>query len=232
MIRAIVAAAIVALLITIGISARHQSHKRPQPKLAGSVVKIIVMADGKEIGHGSGVHIGNGYILTAAHVAKDATEMTFRTDGGAEETAEVLWSAKAYDVALLHTGAKLAASEISCKPHMTGESVRAIGNPFQLDFISTWGKIGGAVAGDDTWKSAIIVDMTIVPGMSGGGLFDAAGKLIGILVGVVTAPTGLGVQIIPIGYVVPMSGICGMLGKFELNKISLGDGLKAFFRVG
>src|SRR6185437_11356845 len=135
------------------------------PQLPGSVVKVE-MAEG---GHGSGVHIGNGYILTAGHVAKDQDHVTIKTDDGKEAAADVIWSAKGYDVALLHTDAKMQASHISCENYPVGTDVRAIGNPLDQDFVSTWGRVGGHRDPDENWKVAISVDMTIVPGMSGGG---------------------------------------------------------------
>lgn len=67
-----------------------------------SVVKVIVGN-----GHGSGVNIGDGYIVTAAHVV--GNEKVVRVKGRwpfaiFETDAEVLWSNPAYDVALLRIG--------------------------------------------------------------------------------------------------------------------------------
>ncbi len=174
------------------------------PKLPGSVVKIVF-----EQGHGSAVHIGGGYILTAAHVAvHGGDKVDIKTDDGKDGTAEVIWAAKAYDVALLRTETKLESSNISCRSYPVGSHVRAKGNPGDVDFFSSWGRIGGAREPDEHWKSVISVDITPLPGMSGGGLFDSNGMLIGILVGVMVmgAP-------VPIGYVVPSTAFCGMLGR-------------------
>ncbi len=174
-----------------------------EAKLPGSVVKVNLTQ-----GHGSGVHIGGGYILTAAHVAGDQNQVGIETDDGNKGTAEVIWGAKAYDVALLHTDTKLEASALSCRAYPIGTRVRAIGNPGDIDFYSTWGRIGGGRKPDENWKSVISVDLTLLPGMSGGGLFDKDKMLIGILVGVMVmgAP-------VPIGYVVPSTAFCGMLGR-------------------
>lgn len=177
---------------------------RPSPKLAGPVVKLIL-----ETGHGSGVHIGKGYILTAAHVVASVQKLKIKTDKGKTGEADVLWFNKEYDVALIHTTTKLQAAEIACEPIAPGALTRATGNPANQEFISTWGRVSGRAI-DTPWKVAVVADMTIVPGMSGGGLFDEAGRLVGILVG--TMARGLG-GIVPIGYVVPASAFCGMLGR-------------------
>src|SRR5690554_3199096 len=63
----------------------------------GSVMKLSA-----DKGHGSAVHIGSGYILSAAHVVPDGVkEMTAKLDDDSEHTAEVLWTNAAHDIALL-----------------------------------------------------------------------------------------------------------------------------------
>lgn len=190
----------VLVLAAIGLFGR-PSH---ETKLPGSVVKVVL-----ETGHGSGVHIGKGYILTAAHVVADTKTVKIKTDKGRTGEAEVLWFNRELDVALIHTGTKLQASRIACAPTPRGTLIHAIGNPANQEFISTWGRVSGPAI-DTPWKVAIVADITIVPGMSGGGLFDEADRLVGILVG--TMARGLG-GIVPVGYVVPTSAFCGMLGR-------------------
>lgn len=181
----------------------------PKAKLPGSVVKLSL--DG---GHGSGVHIGNGYILTAAHVVGDEKELKLKTDTGVEGVVEVIWSAKAYDIALVHTETKLSTSRITCHNTPNGTNVEARGNPGDQEFISTWGRVGGQnIFGESPWRVAEVVSMTIVPGMSGGGLFNEDGALVGILVGVMSKGSVFASSLMGIGYVVPMRAVCGMLGR-------------------
>lgn len=79
-------------------------------------------------GHGSGVHIGDGYVLTAGHVADGAKTIQLKTAGGKFQPAEVLWLNKEYDIALLRTdGAGIGAATLSCRYAHTGEDIRAIG---------------------------------------------------------------------------------------------------------
>ena len=197
----IVPIAAVMVLLAIGIFGRPAYR---DAKLPGSVVKLIL-----EGGHGSGVHIGKGYILTAAHVVSSVQTLKIKTDKNEDGEAEVLWFNTAHDIALIRTTTRLQTAEIECKPMASGAMARATGNPANQEFISTWGRVSGNAIGTP-WKVAIVADMTIVPGMSGGGLFDEAGRLVGILVG--TMARGFG-SIVPIGYVVPASAFCGMLGR-------------------
>lgn len=62
-----------------------------------SAIKISVGA-----GLGSGVHIGGGDILTAAHVVGDAKTVKIKTFAGIESDADVLWVNKDFDIALIH----------------------------------------------------------------------------------------------------------------------------------
>src|SRR5690606_41726073 len=64
---------------------------------ADAMVKVITKG-----GHGSGFHIGNGYLITAAHVVKDADKLQLKTSLGRTEKAEVIWPNKAHDIAQLH----------------------------------------------------------------------------------------------------------------------------------
>lgn len=51
-------------------------------------------------GHGSGSHIGSGFVLTAAHVV-DGRAPKVVTSAGNRQDAEILWINRQYDVALL-----------------------------------------------------------------------------------------------------------------------------------
>lgn len=172
------------------------------PPIAGYSVKID-LSDG----HGSGVHIGGGYILTAAHVAsKGNAEAVF--DNGQKRPAQLLWSNSAYDVALLLIeDAALQAAPLACDEPRVGSLFRAYGSPGNIDFVSTDGSVVGSAREYGPWKQIVVVDATIVMGMSGGALISR-GRVIGISVGVMDlgGPTG-------IGYAVPGSAICKLLAR-------------------
>lgn len=176
---------------------------------ADSVVKIYA-----ERGHGSAVHIGNGYYLTAAHVTGDRKEMKIKTALGDEGTASVLWASKQYDIALVKSGDPLliGTANLDCRELENGEAIWLKGNPLNLEFITTSGFVAGAELSLGPWKAARPVDASLAGGMSGGPVFDAEGKLVGINVGGMVQRMGMGGSFVGISYIVPSSAICGLMG--------------------
>lgn len=167
-------------------------------------------------GHGSGTHIGEGYVVTAAHVVGDKKKVALKTDHGNQRYADVLWVNKEYDVALLRTNpVGLQAAHMSCRMLAKGDAIRAEGNPLNLEFVSTSGKISGEARELTPWKMAYVTDMTTVMGASGGGVFDEFNNMIGVTVGVAAA--AVGPQGTPsltgYGMVVPSSVVCMLMGR-------------------
>lgn len=180
---------------------------------ASSTVKVELAQ-----GHGSGVHIGDGLILTAAHVASEGAVVKLKLDDGTERDATVVWASKASDISLLRTSPDgLSASSLNCSPLVVGQSVTARGNPLDLEFITTYGHIVGKAVTVQNWAAAAPTDLTILPGMSGGPLFNAAGEVVGINVAVMIAPivaqVPLGGAFTGIGFFVPAEHVCGLLGR-------------------
>ncbi len=144
-------------------------------------------------GAGSGVLIdkeGRGYIVTNYHVIGDSPEqtaITVRLTNGTEYEAEYVAGDAQHDIAILKinaTGLPYAVMGSSANLKV-GQGVVAIGNPL--------GELGGTVTNGiiSAKDRQVIVDgnrMTLLqtnaeinPGNSGGGLFDMAGRLIGIV---------------------------------------------------
>ncbi|WP_247750166.1 serine protease [Rhizobium sp. 16-449-1b] len=153
----------------------------PAPIQAALVADASVVYVDTGSGHGSGVHIGDGYILTAGHVADSAKSLQIKTAGGKLRPADVLWINKEYDVALLRTDPKgIGAATLSCRYARVGEDIRAIGNPLSLEFVSSYGRISGDVRKLGPWKSVLVTDLTTVMGQSGGPVFDDGGHWWGL----------------------------------------------------
>lgn len=179
------------------------------PATDAATVKVIL-----KNGHGSGVHIGNGFVVTAAHVAEDASTVELKTKDGKIRPADVLWVNKAYDIALLRTSPKmLPAAHLDCRTAPAGAAIEAIGNPLSVEFVSAYGKIAGAPRPTGPWKSVFITDITTVQGQSGGGVFAASGDLVGITVGVMGVPMGFSASLVGYGFVVPSTDVCALLGR-------------------
>lgn len=175
-----------------------------------AVVKIIL-----ENGHGSGFHLGNGVVITAAHVVGKNAKVKLRSDGSEEQDAEVLWVSPQYDIAYVRAShpERLGVAELSCRELVPGENIRAVGNPGPMEFVTAWGRVSGKPRKVGPWTSAYVTDLTIVPGQSGGPIFDDGGYVAGVVVGVMTIPLGFTAALVGVGYVVPSHDLCGLLGR-------------------
>lgn len=163
---------------------------------------------GEKKGHGSATHIGNGYFLTAAHVIKEG-ELPL-LDG---VVSEVLWVNNEYDVALLRSDARdMEAATLDCREPEVGEEIALYGNPLNLNSVTTWGQVSGKARAVGPWGSVNPINAAIAPGMSGGALIDDDGDLVGINVGVMVMPVGFAGGPVGIGYSVPASVVCMLMG--------------------
>jgi len=198
--------AVVALAAALLTACSHS----PEDATADAMVKVITKG-----GHGSGFHIGNGYLITAAHVVKDADKLQLKTSLGGQAKAEVLWTNKAHDIALLRVEGPLdlAVAPLSCRVPDVGEDIMAKGNPASDEFITVWGKIAGGERAFGPWRSVVVTDIATVPGQSGGPVLDSSGNVIGVTVGVLTAPIGFGVSLVGVGYAVPGKAVCDLLAR-------------------
>jgi S1-C subfamily serine protease len=176
-------------------------------ELASPYLKLI-SADGT----GSGVHIGNGYILTAAHVGTMKDPLA-KDDAGRPHKLVMLWANTQYDIALMRmegwqSALGVKAAPLSCDRQVVGTHVRAYGNPMNVENVYASGSIVGAPANRGPWQSVMTLDLTIVPGMSGGALVDDAGQVVGIDVGVMVYGSLTG-----FGFAVPSTVACDLMGK-------------------
>jgi S1-C subfamily serine protease len=189
----------------------------PPPKLASSVVRVDLASGG----HGSGVYIGNGIVLTAAHVTKGQKVVTLKLDDDTVLSADVLWINEDYDVAALRpiSPNKMASSTLSCRPPVRGDIVVTAGSPGREDDLYIPGTIVGNERKSAPWRSVVIAAMPATGGISGGAVFDQSDNVVGITVGGMLgvshrsddgkydlSQTGL-------AYIVPGSAICHLLGR-------------------
>ncbi|KRA58154.1 serine protease [Rhizobium sp. Root651] len=184
------------------------------PATEAATVKIVM-----QNGHGSGVHIGDGFIVTAAHVIGQSKDAQVKSKDGVTRKADVLWVNTAYDIALLRTSSAgsridgLGVAKLSCAAAKVGDSITAYGNPLSVEFVAAYGKIAGEARQTTVWKSVYVTDITTVMGQSGGPVFGANGDLIGITVGVMAAQVGLSGSLVGYGFVVPSAEVCGLLAR-------------------
>lgn len=167
-----------------------------------------------DTGHGSGVSIGKGYVITASHVVKGAKTVTIKTKAGTVHPVTVLWTNEAKDIALLHTGAKLPFSPLSCREVQPGEHVTSSGNPSDMEFLDMQGFIAGAMRPIGPWEDALPADLTLIGGMSGGPVFDDANQVVGINVGHMSIGLGgMGRSWVRAAVIVPSSTVCRLMAR-------------------
>ncbi len=140
-------------------------------------------------GAGSGVIISkDGYIVTNNHVIDDADQITVRMTDGTTYAAVLIGTDAATDVAVLwiETDQALPAATLGCSSDLVvGEKVFAIGNPLgSLGGTLTDGIISATerqITIDGSPMTLLQTNAAVNPGNSGGGLFNMAGELIGVV---------------------------------------------------
>lgn len=184
-------------------------------KVASSVVEIrtetvstsSIFSQYITEGAGSGVVItSDGYIITNNHVIEGASTVTVSMNDGTAYPAEVIGSDAESDLAVL----KIDATDLTpavvgdSSKLVVGEEVIAIGNPL--------GSLGGTVTNgiisalarqvtiDGTEMTLLQTNAAVNPGNSGGGLFNLAGELVGI---VNAKSSGSGIE--GLGFAIPSS---------------------------
>ncbi len=156
-------------------------------------------------GAGSGVILTtDGYIVTNYHVIEDSTSINVKLSNGDEYSATVVGTDEKTDLAVIKI------EETNLTPAVLGDSdnlfvgdeVIAIGNPLgSLGGSVTDGIISGTnreILIDNENMNLLQTNAQVNPGNSGGGLFNARGELVGI---VVAKPSDSSVE--GIGFAIP-----------------------------
>lgn len=136
-------------------------------------------------GEGSGFIVsGDGYILTNAHVVKNADEVEVKLIDKRKFTAKVVGTDERTDVAVLKIPAgNLPAVRLGDPTRLrVGEAVVAIGSPFGFENSVTAGIVSakGRSLPAENYVPYIQTDVPINPGNSGGPLFNMQGEVVGI----------------------------------------------------
>ncbi len=126
-----------------------------------------------------------GYIVTNNHVIKDAGEITVILQNGKRYTAKVKGTDPKTDLALLKIEAPEALPYVrfgDSDKAKVGDWVIAVGNPFGLGGSASAGIISarGRDIRSGPYDDYLQIDAPINRGNSGGPLFDASGKVVGV----------------------------------------------------
>lgn len=154
---------------------------------------------------GSGFIISSdGLVLTNNHVVDGATRVTVQLSDGREVPARVLGRDAKTDVAVVRIEGRGRFTPVRWgdSDHIrVGDSVFAVGSPFGFGNTVTSGILSarGREIGAGPYDDFLQVDAAINSGNSGGPLFDAEGRVIGINTAIFS-PTGGNVGI---GFAIP-----------------------------
>ncbi|MBI5716910.1 MAG: Do family serine endopeptidase [Burkholderiales bacterium] len=126
----------------------------------------------------------DGLVLTSAHVVRDARQVTVKLSDRREFTARVLGIDTATDIAVLKVDAKGLPTVTlgDAKSVQVGDWVLAIGAPYGFEQSATQGIVsakGRSLPGENV-VPFIQTDAAVNPGNSGGPLFDAGGRVVGV----------------------------------------------------
>ncbi|HEY5318429.1 MAG TPA: trypsin-like peptidase domain-containing protein [Solirubrobacteraceae bacterium] len=188
----------------------------------------------------SGVSTGSGFvvdrqgdILTDYHLVAGAGTgaITVQLDPGRTETARLIGEEPKEDLAVLRVNPR----RLRLRPLLLGNSATArvgdptlaIGNPFGLDRTLSTGIVSSLqrqipAANGFAIDHVIQTDAPVAPGISGGPLIDAAGRVIGINSQIQTDADGDGM---PIGFAVPINTATALLSRVGVAATSAYLGL-------
>jgi S1-C subfamily serine protease len=161
-----------------------------------SVVSLLVEhpTGGDSFGAGI-VYDERGHIITAHHVVENASRSVILLSGGFTSRAEIVASDPVADFAIIrmqHWRPGLAAAaQIDPVPPREGDDVWSIGNPFGTSRFSGEASVSRGIISatqrsyfnDETGRlylGCIQHDAPTNPGNSGGGVFNAQGRLVGM----------------------------------------------------
>lgn len=184
--------------------------KFPRQDLLPADVKVVL-----DRGHGSAVHIGHGLYISAAHVVLNPSKrLDLKFKGGSTRKAEVLWISKERDIALLKAdGDGVAFARLNCGVPAIGDEVTMAGNPVALENIVGFGRVAGDERSIGHWKSVFVISGPVIPGQSGGAVYNKDHELIGISVGLALFPVGIAGSATGYGFAVGGRTLCQLLAR-------------------
>jgi len=175
-------------------------------KVKGSVVEIATKVNGEEEMTGSGfVFNGDGYIVTAYHVVKEADKVDVILHDGTISAVSIAGYCSYSDIAVLRLEQAVATEALILGDSNTiaiGEPVIVIGSPFELSGTVTSGIVSQKgrfvdIEYDDgehhVVANLIQCDASVNFGNSGGPLINAEGEVIGLVIARVNPQEGDGI---------------------------------------
>ena len=155
-----------------------------------SVFLLVVKSESGDVAaQGTGFLVEGGKIVTNEHVARAGSVLV---DLGAVRLPVTVERVDAFnDLALLSASAELAAKPLALSDGLPapGTAIYTIGNPAGLQRSISTGVVSGVR--DFKGRQLLQISSPISPGSSGGPVFNSAGKVVGVAVGVLEAGQNL-----------------------------------------
>ena len=175
---------------------------------------------------GSAVVLTPHYILTNAHVVTGAGEhLVVRGQDGREQPARVVWVSAddALDAALLRVEAPLAErrADLRCTDPEIGEPLLAYGFAGMMVGQGVWGyRAWGHVSSAMPERVGWITNAAYLPGMSGGPVYDARGRVVGLVTALLGSQTPFGQLLGHHGasILTPVSALCARLEALGVRR--------------
>lgn len=187
--RAVLALALLALLVLAAPAEAFEEEALDSVVTLWPVWPEPGAAAGRQEPQGSAVAIApGGYLVTALHVVRGARAIRVVPRRGPQLEARLVGSDPATDLALLKVEAELPVLEPAPPPTL-GAPVCALGNPFGSGLSVSCGVVSArdrTGMGFNPIEDFIQTDAAVNPGMSGGALVDAQGRLAGVLLAIFT----------------------------------------------
>ena len=179
--------------IVIGTTFLHSQNKAPgvYKKYNPAVVKILTYhSDNSPCGQGSGVVLKQyGWIVTNYHVLGDAPRLSCAHNGKHYRLDSIIAYDSKKDILVMkiapdlekNINEKIPVMKIAGRKELIiGEEVFALGSPLGFENTITNGLFNGVRSSTDSSQNFIQISAPLSPGSSGGAVFNAKGKLIGI----------------------------------------------------
>ena len=152
---------------------------------------------------GSGIYLGDGYILTARHATKrqgggttaDPPHVSVISSTLEEAPATLVGVNQFLDVALYRISQEMVPHGLSARTFsqaeaLPGERVFTVGYPLGWGPAISYGRIGNPDTFLQTVQSRLMqVDLPACSGNSGGGLFNARGEIVGLVHAIIQTET-------------------------------------------
>jgi len=144
---------------------------------------------GERLCSGSGIIIGNNYVLTAAHVLQDANSVSIEILHGNVTSSSTFSCLDNVDIGFITVdGLNAFAVKLAKEFPDVGDEIYIVGCPYGRD--RAWTVTRGIISYtyrqvSELWGDTLLMqtDCSSWPGNSGGGAFNNRGELIGVVVG-------------------------------------------------